>query len=223
MRRLGTEYGGWRIPAQLVRPDWVVYCLGAGLDVSFETDLIHEAGCEVFSFDPTRASAEHVAALDEPKLHFLQVAVWRDDGMLRMYESPVRASSTLSAANLDVGRSTVEVPCRSLQSLMREFGHQRIDLLKYHLEGAEYEVFQPDLLRQLAVKILGIRLFHTAPPRTALALIDEIRRRGYALVAHEGSAFTFVRRDITGLSTRAGAPRARARPVRASRAGPPAA
>lgn len=178
-----------------MQPDWVVYCVGAGNDVSLETELIRVAGCEVFSFDPTDASAAHVATLAEPKLHFMQVAIWSDDGTLAMYRSPVRESTTLSAANLDVGRSTIEVPCRSLPSLIRELGHDHIDLLKYHVEGSEYEIFDPRMLTELDVKILAIRLFHTAPPRRALRLIADIGARGYALVAHRGSAFTFVRRD----------------------------
>jgi FkbM family methyltransferase len=216
VRRLGTPYGGWTVPVQLVNRDSVVYCLGAGNDVSFETELISETGCEVFSFDPTDASAAHVAQLHEPKLHFLQVAVWNRDGTLRMYKSPVPTSTTLSAANLDVGHVTTEVPCRSLPSLMRELGHDRIDLLKYHLEGSEYEVFDPALLSQLNVKILGIRLFHTAPPRTAMRLIAAIREKGYALVAHKGSAFTFVRRDASKPSSvdRLAHSRVRARPRR---------
>jgi hypothetical protein len=78
---------------------------------------------------------------------------------------------------------------------MRELGHDHIDLLKYHVEGSEYEIFDPRMLTELDVKILAMRLFHTAPPRRALRLIADIRARGYALVAHEGSAFTFVRRD----------------------------
>jgi FkbM family methyltransferase len=162
VRYLGTFYGGWSMPVQLVRPNWVVYCVGAGNDVSLETELIRATGCEVFSFDP----------------------------------SPVPSSTTLSAANLDVGRSTVEVPCRSLHSLMSELGHDRIDLLKYHVEGSEYEIFDPRILFELRVKVLGIRLFHTASPRRALELIGAIESAGYALVAHDGSAFTFVRREM---------------------------
>ena len=196
VRYFGTDYGGWSMPVGVVEEDWVVYCVGAGNDVSLETELIRESGCEIFSFDPTDASALHVAALREPRLHFVQVAIWSHDGTLPMFESPVLASTTLSAANLDAGRSTVEVPCRSLQSLMSELGHERIDLLKYHVEGSEYEIFDPRMLGELDVKVLGIRLFHTAPPRRALALIDEIGRAGYGLVAHRGSAFTFVRRDL---------------------------
>jgi hypothetical protein len=137
-----------------------------------------------------------VAALGERRLHFMQVAIWSHDGTLPMYQSPIRASTTLSAANLDVGHATVEVPCRSLRSLMRELGHDRIDLLKYHVEGSEYEIFDPRMLAELDVKVLGIRLFHTAPPARALGLIAEIGAAGYALVAHDGSAFTFVRREL---------------------------
>jgi len=213
---LGSDYGGWAIPAQLVEPDWVVYCLGAGIDVSFETELIRERGCEVFSFDPTDSSAEHVAGLRQPKLHFRQVAIWNHDGTLEMYASPLPESTTLSAANLDVGRATVEVPCRSLQSLMRELGHDRIDLLKYHVEGSEYEVFDPGLLTELGVKILGIRLFHTAPPHRALSLISDIVARGYAPVAHAGSAFTFLRSDLFA-APGATEPRQRSAPARSRR------
>jgi FkbM family methyltransferase len=199
---LGTPYGGWRVPVQFVGADWVVYCVGAGNDVSLERELIHRARCQVFSFDPTDASAEHVAGVGEPELHFIQTAISNRDGMLRMYESPVRTSSTLSAANLDAGRSTVEVPCRSLQSLMKELGHDHIDLLKYHVEGAEYDIFDPRMLADLDVKVLGIRLFHTAAPSTALAMIAAIRAQGYCLVAREVNAFTFVRRDMLASRSR---------------------
>lgn len=37
---LGTRYSGWPIPASSVQSDWVIYCLGAGNEVSFETEVI---------------------------------------------------------------------------------------------------------------------------------------------------------------------------------------
>jgi FkbM family methyltransferase len=194
---LGTAYGGWFVPVHLVQPDWVVYCLGAGEDVSFETELIERARCEVFAFDPTDSSAAHIAGLDRPGLHFRQVAIWSHDGTLPMYRSPVPGNTTLSAANLDLGHSMVEVPCRSLQSLMRELGHDRIDLLKYHVEGSEYEIFEPSMLAAFEVKVLGIRLFHTAPARAALRLAGAITDRGYSPVARRGTGLTFVSSRLT--------------------------
>ncbi len=193
---LGTAYGGWPIPVQFVDPDWVVYCLGAGMDVTFERELIERVGCHVYTFDPGDESAEYVRGLDDPKLHFDQVAIWCDDGTLTMYQSPVCWPASLSAANLDLGTTTIKVPCRSIESLMDEKGHDHIDLLRYHVEGSEYEIFDPQLLREIDVQILGIRFFHTAPARAALKLVKAIETEGYVAVAREGTGFTFVHRDV---------------------------
>src|SRR2546423_396556 len=95
--RVEVPAGGGALPLRLVEPDWTVYCLGAGMDVSFETELIHRAGCEVHTFDPGDESAAYVAGLGEPALHFDQVAIWREDGTLRMYQSPVCWPASLSA------------------------------------------------------------------------------------------------------------------------------
>lgn len=38
--RLGSKYGGWIVPATLVRPDSVCYCVGVGEDISFDLALI---------------------------------------------------------------------------------------------------------------------------------------------------------------------------------------
>jgi FkbM family methyltransferase len=193
---LGTAYGGWPIPLHLVEPGWTVYCLGAGMDVSFETELIRRAGCEVHTFDPGDESAAYVRDLGEPGLHFDQVAIWREDGTLRMYQSPVCWPASLSAANLDLGTSTIDVPCRSIESIMSENGHDHIDLLRYHVEGSEYEIFDPQKLREWDVQILGMRFFHTAPARRALELIRAIKAEGYLPVAREVTGFTFIHKGL---------------------------
>jgi uncharacterized protein with von Willebrand factor type A (vWA) domain len=70
------------------------------------------------------------------------------------------------------------------------------------VEGAEYDIFDPRMLADLDVKVLGIRLFHTAAPSTALAMIAAIGAQGYCLVAREVNAFTFVRRDMLASRSR---------------------
>jgi FkbM family methyltransferase len=193
---LGSDYSGWAIPADRVRSDWVIYCLGAGNEVSFETELIRRTGCEVHSFDPTDASAEHVNGLKNDRLHFYQYAIWNYDGMLPMYVAEARGNPTLSGANLPRTRVTVERPCRTIDSIMRELGHERIDLLKYHVEGGEYEVFDPDDLRRWKVQVLIMGLFWTASPKRALSLVDDIVKRGYRPVAAKSQSFTFMDEDL---------------------------
>ena len=189
---LGSDYSGWAIPTDHVRPDWMIYCLGAGNEVSFETELIRRTGCEVYSFDPTDASAKHVNGLQNDRLHFYQYAIWNYDGMLPMYIAEAPGNSTLSGANLPKTRIAVKRPCRTIDSIMRELGHERIDLLKYHVEGGEYEVFDPDDLRRWKVQVLIMGLFWTASPKRALSLVEEIVKRGYRPVAVKSQSFTFI-------------------------------
>jgi FkbM family methyltransferase len=189
---VGTAYSGWPIPAGHVQRDWVVYCLGAGEEASFETELIRTVGCEVHSFDPTEASARHVNGLRNDRLHFHQYAIWSHDGMLPMYVAEAPEHSALSAANLQNTRQVLEMPCRTIQSIMTQLGHSHIDLLKYHVEGGEYEVFDPDDLRRWEVQVLIMSLFWTASPKRALRLIDSIIKQGYRPVASKGQSFTFI-------------------------------
>lgn len=64
MSRLGTDYGGWTIPDDLIDPAWVCYCGGVGDDISFDLAFIERFGCSVHAFDPTPSSIEYVKHLD---------------------------------------------------------------------------------------------------------------------------------------------------------------
>ena len=133
-----------------------------------------------------------------------------------MYSSPLPDSTTLSAANLDVGRTTVEVPCRSLQSLMRELGHDRIDLLKYHVEGSRVRGLRPGAAHGAERQDPRYPAVPHRPAAQGAHLISDIVARGYAPVAHAGSAFTFLRSDLFA-APRATGPRRRSAPVRSRR------
>ena len=63
----------------------------------------------------------------------------------------------LSSANLFETDQFIEVPARTLASLTRELGHPHIDLLKFDLEGAEYEVVPQLDLDALEVKALAFK------------------------------------------------------------------
>lgn len=52
MLELGSSYGGWVVPGQLIRPGWTCYCVGAGGDVSFDLELIRRYGATVRAVEP---------------------------------------------------------------------------------------------------------------------------------------------------------------------------
>lgn len=62
LRQYGTNYGGFCYPSNLntLNKDSIIYCVGAGEDISHDIELARQLGCEVYIFDPTPRAIEHV-------------------------------------------------------------------------------------------------------------------------------------------------------------------
>jgi FkbM family methyltransferase len=192
--RLGSDYGGWTIPADLVESKWVCYSGGVGNDISFDLALIERFGCVVDAFDPTPSSVEHVraACADEPRFHFHPWGVWSEDTTLRFFE-PDYSDTNFSVVNLHDTNDFFEAPCRSLPSIMEKLGHNRIDLLKLDIEGAEYEVLNGLIAGDIRPTVLCVEFHKTWGLRSMLRAASRTRAIGYDAVAVDGYEVTFVR------------------------------
>jgi FkbM family methyltransferase len=196
---LGSDYGGWRMPGELIGQSWVCYCIGAGGDVSFDLELIRRYDAAVRSFDAVADYVESAMeqAGDEPRFSARQAAVATSDGPLRMQLTHHPGSRSVSPAGLYESASFVELPGRTLRSLMAEAGDESIDLLKLDIEGGEYELLPTLDLRALGVKIFATQLHHTGTVREARALIARLKQEGYEPVACRSAVkITFAHRDI---------------------------
>lgn len=196
---LGSDYGGYVVPASLVEDGWVCYCVGTGADISFELDLLGLADVHVRSFEAVESLADHVRGLagDHPRLTIEHAAVALADGPVRMQVSHVPVSQSVSAAGLYDGENYVEVPGRTLPSLMASHGDDRIDLLKVDVEGFEYELFPTLDLSALGVMVLCTQLHHTASVAEAKRLVARLAAGGYSLVAcHPTVKLTFVSSEL---------------------------
>lgn len=196
---LGSAYGGWMIPTGLLERSWLCYSVGAGGDISFDLELIARYGARVRAFDPV---ADYVdAALKqadgEPLFSVHQAAIATQDGPLRVQVTHDHSSRSVSAAGLYESDVFLELPGRTLRSLMDELGDPQIDLLKLDVEGAEYEVMPTLDLRALGVKVFAIQLHHTGSVRAARALIARLREQGYEPVGCKPAVkLTFARTDL---------------------------
>lgn len=196
---LGSPYGGWTIPGALIEPAWVCYCVGAGGDISFDMELIGRYGVTVRSID---AVADYVtSALEQaggdPRLSAYQAAIAVTDGPVRMQVTHDPNSQSVSSAGLYESARFIEVPGRTLPSLMAEIGDERIDLLKLDIEGGEYALLPTLDLRALGVKVFATQLHHTASVREARKLIAELRDAGYEPVACRSAVkIAFARREL---------------------------
>ena len=182
---LGTAYGGWIVPDEEIAPGWTCYCVGAGGDVSFDLELIGRYGVTVRSFDAVEEYVGRAAAEADGTAGFSvhHAAITTTDAPIRMQVTHDQRSRSVSAAGLYDSREYVEVPGRTLPSLMAELGDSRVDLLKIDIEGSEYEVLPALDLAALGVKVLSVQLHHTGTVREARRLLARIREQGYRPVA----------------------------------------
>lgn len=196
---LGSSYGGWTIPGGLIEPSWTCYCVGIGGDISFDLELIRRYGVEVRAFDAVADYASMAAeqGSDEPRFSAHQAAIATSDGPIRMQVTHDQQSQSVSSAGLYESGDFVDVPGRTLPSLMAEFGDKRIDLLKLDIEGAEYEVLPTIDMHALGVKVFATQLHHTGSVGEARGLIAKLRKDGYEPVGCRSAVkLAFARSDL---------------------------
>jgi FkbM family methyltransferase len=191
---IGSDYGGWAIPAGPIESSWVCYSGGVGKDISFDMGFIERFGCTVHAFDPTPSSVEYVkeAAAGEERFRFHPWGLWSADETLRFYE-PDYSDSNFSIVNLHGTEGYFEADCKTLPTIMRELGHERVDLLKLDIEGAEYEVLESVIGGAVAPTVLCVE-FHKVDGSIG-AMVDSVRRlrdAGYPAVCVNGYDVTFV-------------------------------
>lgn len=93
----------------------IIYSLGSDGNFAFEEAVSKKTPCEIHTFDCT-VSKERLPAMLPARVTYHSICLGSDEEVTSQY--------------------------RSLGSLMREFGHNRVDLLKMDIEGFEFRVVE---------------------------------------------------------------------------------
>lgn len=199
LTRLGTDYGGWIIPATMLNKSSVCWCAGVGEDASFDLALIKTFGCHVYAVDPTPRAQSYVSSLSNlsSSYHFLPVGLWTEDATVRFYQPKNPKHVSHSAVNLQGTTAYILAKCRSLASLMFEFGHSRIDLLKMDIEGAEHAVIGGLLNAAIFPAVLAVEFDQPTPWKKVRRTIQRLLDAGYELVAIDRWNYTFVHKPMS--------------------------
>lgn len=181
----GVGYGFWVVPQSLIDTDSRCYLIGVGEDISFDLALIARFGCTVHAFDPTLASRRYVAlaARHEPRFIFHPVGVWSSDKTLPFHAPAVEGWVSHSATDVHGTPVAFEAQVRTVSSLMRELGHERLDLLKVSAEGSEYEILRSLADDDVDVRVICVEFAQPGPDGLAEEAYDILSRRGYDLVS----------------------------------------
>jgi len=199
-----VKEGGWWFSPQGLDDTSIVYSLGVGDEINFDLALIRDYGVEVFAFDPTPNSVDMLDASRLPeRFHFHPWAVTASDGTLKFYPRLKRdgtKSDVMFTMIPEEGtrNDVIEVPAYSLATIVARLGHQRVDLLKMDIEGAEYEVLDGLLASPVQPTQLLVEFHHryveNGLART-YAIIDRLRDAGYRIfaISEIGREISFLR------------------------------
>ncbi|GAB3991377.1 hypothetical protein GCM10028807_21300 [Spirosoma daeguense] len=176
---IGSTYHGYNVPKGFLNSQSICYCIGAGDDISFDTELKVQYDAQVFIFDPMPEGILHFKKLKEFAKHnqlltihgqapftyrisdeqldtvtFVEIGVWDKKEMLKFYEPTREGYPSHSVYMFKESGKYIEAPVDRLNALMRQLGHTTVDLVKIEIEGAEYTVIDTILEDQLDVKLI---------------------------------------------------------------------
>ena len=175
-----------------------IYSFGIGTDISFDLELMQKFGVQVHAFDPTPRSLAWLKTQNTPPgFHVHQYGVAACDGMLRFAppKSPAHVSHTI--VRRDGQERSMWAPVRRIKTIMKDLGHDSIDVLKLDVEGAEYSVLHDVLENGIPVRQLCVEFHHRwseiGVPKTRQALAA-LRTGGYRIfhVSDSGEEYSFL-------------------------------
>jgi hypothetical protein len=163
--RLGSKMdGGWSVCLDSLAPaDCVVYSAGSHAEVGFDLAMARR-GCSVHAFDPTMEQLGLHGVVAEMRAANVSFHPWGLHGRDQAY--PPGSALPWSLPGF-VGGHQSTFRLRDVGAIMRDLGHERVDVLKLDIEGAEWAVLKallatPKLLSGGAVRQLLIEL-HFVP------------------------------------------------------------
>jgi FkbM family methyltransferase len=162
---LGSKkYGGWVINPNRLNKKSIVYSFGIGEDISFDRALISRFGCKILAFDPTPKSISWLKKQNLPKnFNYFKYGLAAKNGFIKLYPPQNPKHVSYSIINKNKKTNSIKAKVKNLNSIMENFGHQKIDLLKMDIEGSEYEVIDNITDNNFNIDQILIEFHHRFP------------------------------------------------------------
>ena len=125
--------------------DLPVYSCGVGGNIEFDIQINNKTKAKVYLFDFTPGVSKYIkeCALSDD-FHFEEVGIWNQDSEIEI--SYIRSKfgdvKTMSITNIDNSDQTMKRSVKRIPTLMKQFGHKEIGVLKLDIEGAALNVLK---------------------------------------------------------------------------------
>lgn len=215
----GSDYNRYVLPESSLDKDSICYLVGVGEDITFDCEIVDKYQCKGILFDPTPRSVAHFEnVLQDPgispipadknypdysrfsqSLHLLQyvnAGIAGSDEIVQFYppSSPGAVSHSIDNIKNTSAAGGFKAQCYKLSTVMKDLGHEKIDLLKLNIEGAEIYIVNDIIKDQLPVKMIAVDFDYVKkyeyPPVSHL--VDQLASIGYRVV-YEGHNYTFIK------------------------------
>ena len=191
--RIGSDYGGWWVPADLLDKYSICYLAGVGEDTTFDEGLIERFGCDVWAFDPTPRAIAHAATVTNRGSTSPTSGCGASPTTMQFYAPADPNHVSHSIANLQETDDYFEAPVRDgVRGDAQARAHDEIDLLKLDIEGAEGPVLERMLDDGITPRVLCIELDAVEPPWRSLALLRRLHEAGYEVNHVEDRNYTLT-------------------------------
>ena len=228
IERFGTEYGGFYYPKNLpkLNENSIIYCVGAGEDITHDVVLSYKTNSPVYIFDPTPRAIEHVKyvkdVLDDKiipvddknfgggdnnywniilshkvkgdNLILYEYGLSTNDGSVPFY-LPIN-KDYVSCSVLPLGRSSdyINVPVKTINTIMKELNHNKIDLLKIDIENIECDVLEKMLNDKIYPTYLSVDFdLCNHNIKRCNDIIKMLFNNGYIIIKQTGQDVSFFK------------------------------
>ncbi len=224
MELLGTKYGGWYLPVRCqLDENSIVYSVGVGEDISFDILLSEKYNCNIFLVDPTDRAKVHFNEVinffnskdykftgniqkdyykiingtkpNLDKFKYIDIALWSSETELKFYKQSNQDYVSQSLIeNMFTDNYTI-VKTTTLDNLMNKLNHNKIDLLKMDIEGAEIEVIKNMLENKIFPKYLlvefDLKIKNKDNNDLTKNIFNKLKSYGYIILKNDELNVTF--------------------------------
>jgi len=161
----GITHAGFYVCTENLNENSIVYSFGVGDNIAFDEDLINRFHCNVYGFDPTPKSVEYIKKKKPQRwFKFFEYGISYFDGIIKFYlpKNPDHVScATFNRWGYDEAKNRpIEVPVKKLSTISKELGHSKINVLKFDIEGSEYDILDDVLSSDLEIDQILIEFHH---------------------------------------------------------------
>ena len=226
MIKLGTNYGGWTIPKDInLNKDSIIYSGGVGEDISFDLLLSDKYNCNILLIDPTKRAKIHYNEIinyyktkinnfsgdiqkdylsiiqnlkpNFDKINYLDIGIWDKEENLKFYKQSNKQYVSQSLINGMFSNNYEIIKTKSIKQIMNKNNHNKIDLLKLDIEGAEIKVLEQMLIDKIYPTYLCIE-FDLFLKRKDLNnetknIVNKLLNIGYKILLNDYMNITFVK------------------------------